>query len=157
VSRTDAQLFDNPYEVLDEIAAEQVDDTLSAAIGPGLGPETPAEADSDPTFRDPFAPDFWSQTTDESRQREPSAISSKELANRPGDTTGSPDIAADTGDDKKEAGAKMTGEDVAQSGEKQSTTEVAEAARFEARKRALDTMAAELQSEIAAKLSDPSG
>ena len=156
-SRTDAQLFDNPYGVLDEIAAEEVDETLSAAIGPGLGPETPAAADSDPTFRDPFAPDFWSQTTDQSRQRDPSAISRKEIANKPGDNSGAPEISIDTGDDEKEAGAKMTGEDVTWSGEKQSATDVAEAAPFEARKRSLDTLAAELQAEIAAKLIEPSG
>lgn len=63
VKHTDEHLFSNPYAVLAEIAAETGMLQNMSAKGEGgaqdSGPATGASGGE--SFRDPFAPDFWSQ------------------------------------------------------------------------------------------------
>jgi chemotaxis protein MotB len=63
VKHTDEHLFKNPYAVLAEIAAETGMMQNMSAKGEGgaqdSGPATGASGGE--SFRDPFAPDFWSQ------------------------------------------------------------------------------------------------
>jgi len=60
---TDEHLFENPYAVLAEIAADTGIEQNSSAKGDGgaadAGPATGASGGE--AYRDPFAPDFWSQ------------------------------------------------------------------------------------------------
>jgi chemotaxis protein MotB len=93
VRHTDEHLFKNPYAVLAEIAAETGMMQNMSAKGEGgaqdSGPATGASGGE--SFRDPFAPDFWSQQivpgvdsppVDQEQLSEPSDSQSTEAAAR---------------------------------------------------------------------------
>jgi len=93
VNNADERLFADPYAVLAEIASEtgtmqnvsQKGDGGAQAAGPSTG------ASGGPAYRDPFAPDFWSQ-----QMATPAAEASAERPRIEGDPAAPDDKAAET-------------------------------------------------------------
>lgn len=82
---SEADLFENPYSVLAEIAQEVGQQANVSAKGEGgasdSGPSTGASGGE--AYRDPFDPDFWNQQakTAQSKQQTPSDATAKDAAN----------------------------------------------------------------------------
>ncbi len=99
---SDEHLFADPYAVLAEIATDTGTLQNVSAKGDGgaqnAGPATGASGGT--SYRDPFAPDFWSQ-----QMATPAAEASAERARVEGDPAGPDDKAAETENPKVKAEA----------------------------------------------------
>lgn len=84
---SDQRLFDNPYAVLAEIASQtDVLQNLSAKGDGGAADAGPASgASGGEAYRDPFAPDFWSQQVAASDTAETNSAKSGEGGAKPND------------------------------------------------------------------------
>jgi len=91
-SKSDQQLFADPYAVLSEIAADtgamQNVSPKGAGGAQAAGPATGAEGG--PSYRDPFSPDFWSQ-----QETVPAAEASAARARIEGEPAGPDDKVAE--------------------------------------------------------------
>ena len=144
---TDEHLFSNPYAVLAEIAAETGNLQNLSEKGDGgaqlSGPATGASGGE--SFRDPFAPDFWSQQIIpgvDSPPTEENALSEPGDAEKP---------AGSTGQDAATAGAaEPATEKAVAEAEKQPEAPVDPAKPS----KAVEAEAAKIRSEIAQALGD---
>jgi chemotaxis protein MotB len=95
---TDQHLFENPYAVLAEIAADTGVAQNSSSKGDGgaaeAGPATGASGGE--AYRDPFAPDFWSKEVESQPEQltAENAAAPDPFADQPGQPAGGPAEAA---------------------------------------------------------------